>query len=355
MTTAETLNQWPADGLETIDQCPVCASPEREIAHDNCRDVTFGAAVGEWTVWQCASCGSGYLNPRPTPDTIGQAYSVYYTHASRQTETAAPASVKHKLISRLKGSYINAHYGRGMPSFGGIGALVAQRVPELSRPIDNTYRFTPFPVDTPAPCLLDVGCGNGDYLKIARAAGWKTFGSDPDPSALDLAAKAGADVRAGGVEVWSDMSGFFDAITMNHVIEHLHTPAADLSRCFDLLKPGGTLYIETPNFDAYGRSLYGPFWRGLEVPRHLAIFNWRSLRAALERCGFVIEREIRRDNFLKQCRRSARAEIGVFEYEDDPAQPLRLPSDAQIAEAKSDPARTEWLGFLARRPKESAT
>jgi hypothetical protein len=72
--------EWPANGLEVVDRCPVCGEGEREILHQGLRDQVFYCAPGEWTLYCCRGCCSAYLDPRPTAETIYLAYRKYYTH-----------------------------------------------------------------------------------------------------------------------------------------------------------------------------------------------------------------------------------------------------------------------------------
>lgn len=78
----------------------------------------------------------------------------------------------------------------------------------------------------------------------------------------------------------------YDVITLSHVIEHVHDPYNTLKNCYDLLSPGGLLFIDTPNIDARSHRRFKENWRGLEAPRHLVIFNWESIFGVLKRCGF---------------------------------------------------------------------
>jgi SAM-dependent methyltransferase len=135
--------------------------------------------------------------------------------------------------------------------------------------------------------LLDIGFGDGAFLDIARAIGWEVTGIDPDSKVVSNALERGLNVYQGGLEVMAGESGVFDVITMSHVIEHVHKPIEVLEECYRLLKPGGQLWVETPNINSLGGARFQRNWRGLETPRHLVLFNGQSLRQALQRAGFT--------------------------------------------------------------------
>ncbi len=348
-TVPDVTQDWPADEVESVPLCPVCGSAGRIEAHVGCRDVVFGAAPGTWTVKRCSDCGSGYLDPRPNAASIGKAYSIYYTHASRLPDPPARRKLKHRLLDRVRGSYINRHYGRGVPSLGAPGLWLLPAFGGMRETLDRQHRWVPFPKQGPAR-LLDMGCGNGDFLKIAGAAGWETYGCDPDPAALVVARAHCANLRPGGIEAWQDQAGFFNAITMNHVIEHLHDPVEVLRHCHAMLAENGILQLETPNFDALGREIYQQHWRGLEVPRHLVLFTWQSLIDTLERTGFRLRRRIMRENFWKQSQRSAKIEAGYFDYQTpEDISALRMPSPEQRDASARDWRRSEWISLVAEK------
>jgi SAM-dependent methyltransferase len=98
------------------------------------------------------------------------------------------------------------------------------------------------------------------------------------------------DVRDGLLQQQSLPEAYFDAITMTHVIEHLHDPMDTLHRCWKLLKPGGQITVTTPTWDARGHQIFGVDWLALDPPRHLILFTEASLRRAMESCGFVVTR-----------------------------------------------------------------
>src|SRR6202041_517153 len=78
----------------------------------------------------------------------------------------------------------------------------------------------------------------------------------------------------------------FDAVTMNHVIEHVPDPIALLAEVNRILKPGGRLVSITPNVQSWGHSLFGECWRGLESPRHLQILSLPALTSCARRAAF---------------------------------------------------------------------
>jgi SAM-dependent methyltransferase len=134
--------------------------------------------------------------------------------------------------------------------------------------------------------VLDVGCGDGAFLALAQRSGWQVLGLEPDAQAAAVAQEQGVPVRVGGLEALADRHAAFDVITLAHVIEHVADPVATLRACHRLLKPGGQLWLETPNAAGQGLRAFGHHWRGLEAPRHLVLFTPQSLQRALAEAGF---------------------------------------------------------------------
>lgn len=161
----------------------------------------------------------------------------------------------------------------------------------LKTQLERGYRHLPrLPIG--GGTLLDIGCGDGSFLQVAQTCGWDVIGIDPDPKVVANCRSQGWNVLQGDIEQFYDKERLFDVITMNHVIEHVHDPLAVLKACHRLLKPGGQLWLETPNIDSFGHLQYGRNWRGLEPPRHLLLFNQRSLLTALLAAGFTsVERK----------------------------------------------------------------
>lgn len=277
---------WPAEDLETVDHCPVCGETSRAMLHADLVDNAFRAAPGKWALWSCAKCRSAYLDPRPNPSTIHRAYANYYTHqAAAGKDDYAALSPLRKLRRRLVNGYTNWRYGTQALPFSRWGVPVAYALPSLKKVLDRQYRHLPRP-PLAGGHLLDIGCGDGSFLSLARTCGWVVTGLDLDPMAVANAARQGLTVHEGGIEYFEGQTELFDVITLNHVIEHVHEPVEVLKRCHALLRPGGQIWLETPNIDSFGHARFQKNWRGLESPRHVVLFNLYSLGQAFFRAGF---------------------------------------------------------------------
>jgi 2-polyprenyl-3-methyl-5-hydroxy-6-metoxy-1,4-benzoquinol methylase len=277
------INQpWPEDDLEYLGSCPLCGSDQRSVLHEGLRDRVFFCAPGSWTLHCCEGCGCAYLDPRPTPESIARAYEQYYTHEIEAQKWSV--SLLKLTKKAVRNGYLNRKWGTSLsPSLNIPGMLVPKYFKSI---IDGgVMRHLPRPAN--GGRLLDVGCGNGQFLSLAQNAGWRITGFDLDPRAVEIAHSRCVDVRLGGFETVQQENDFFDAITVSHVIEHVYNPKELLSNCYRLLRPGGYFWITTPNVDSYGHSKFKRDWRGLEPPRHLQLLSWTVLQRLLEEAGFV--------------------------------------------------------------------
>jgi len=140
----------------------------------------------------------------------------------------------------------------------------------------------------PGGRLLDVGCGTGVFLGEAQRSGrWELMGVEPSPQAAAYAQEAlGISVLAQRFDEADLPAGHFDAITMWNVLEHLDSPIRDLRRAYQLIRPGGWLVLAIPNVDGSGAKLFGRYWMGWDLPRHLYLFPKKQLRRILGEIGF---------------------------------------------------------------------
>lgn len=134
--------------------------------------------------------------------------------------------------------------------------------------------------------LLDVGCGDGTFLMIAKQRGWKVVGTEMNPH---MARRAGFDVRS-TIEDASDYAPF-DCITLWHSLEHMRDPKSALMTLSGLLASNGTLLTAVPNAGGLQAKVFRRKWFHWDVPRHLYHFDSQSLGYLLRSCGFSVKRQ----------------------------------------------------------------
>jgi len=136
-------------------------------------------------------------------------------------------------------------------------------------------------------CLLDIGCGRGEWLEMLRAEGYRAKGIDLNRVALEECRQRGLDVvEADAVEYLRGLKrNSLDVITGFHVIEHLPFPvmAALFDEAFAVLKSGGMMILETPNPTNLLVSAYD-FYRD---PGHIRPLHPDTVNFIAENRGFV--------------------------------------------------------------------
>ncbi len=286
MPYASEADYWDHDDLEVPASCPACQGSRLTARYLDLVDHEEGIP-GAWGMLRCDGCGSLLLSPRPTDGKIGKAYRSYYTHRSPVEENRAYAGST--MLWRWIDGYIFRRYGDALRRPSRVGARIVGLLPPLRQQLDYLYRHLP---RIPGS-LLDIGCGNGAFLLRARSAGWQVQGIEPDPAAAGQATAQGLVVHQVPVADFRP-GGRFDVITLAHVIEHLHAPRAMLDACLGLLKPGGKIWIATPNIGSIGHRLFRSAWQPLETPRHIVMPSPRALRSMLIDAGYENIRFVRR-------------------------------------------------------------
>ncbi len=154
----------------------------------------------------------------------------------------------------------------------------------------------------PKGCILDIGCGLGLFLNLARQEGWDTYGVDTCLKTVQLARnELDLKVCHSAVENVDFPDDFFDVATMWDVIEHVPDPLATLGHVNRMLKKGGLFLIKTPNEDSFFKKaawilhrLSGGLIRFhikyLYHSSHLYSFSPHTLEMLLELCGFKVIR-----------------------------------------------------------------
>jgi SAM-dependent methyltransferase len=194
----------------------------------------------------CASCGTIYAGTRPPAEALDELYDHYYDRARFELHPVIAAS-----LDRL---------ARCVASF------------------RSTNRW------------LDVGYGEGGLLTVVEQQGWCCHGTEVSPAALKYGHERGWVVGADGSDDMRFPTGGFDVVTMIELIEHVTAPDEFFRSAARWLRPGGLLYLTTPNANSLNRRILGVDWSVISPPEHLTIWSPRGLGRALLRAGFRIER-----------------------------------------------------------------
>lgn len=228
----------------TLDGCPLCGGEQSERLYEL-----------EVPVVRCTQCSMVYLNPQPRVQHQQFYDESYYDGSSTKklNEDNEDVLEAEKLERRLESC-------RGV--------------------VDRVMHYSPKP-----GTWLDIGCGPGFLLSQARDRGWKCTGLDSSPFAPKFARERFGleDVHTGLIEDVDFGGKTFDVISMQHVIEHLYEPVPTMRGILRLLKPGGILYLETPDFCS-GKSLRdGANWEHIKIPEHVLYFSQRTLELLMQK------------------------------------------------------------------------
>lgn len=269
------MSPSPRETLARSAECRLCGG-STDLLYADLPDRLFNVS-GRWDLRRCPRCELVAIDP-PIMDPASL-YPAYYTHTPDPPPTGLRRAVKDAILA--------AEFGyRALDGWPLLGQVLARL-----GPLRDMAGLSVMMLDGRRPGrLLDVGCGNGQFLAIMRTLGWDVCGVDVDEKALAVARhRFGVPVHHGMVEQVGLPGAAFDAVTLHHVIEHVPDPVRTLRECGRVLRPGGRIVVVTPNIDSLGHRLFRARWLGLDVPRHLSVFSVRSLRRAAEAAGLSVE------------------------------------------------------------------
>ena len=248
------VNQRQSVIYERLESCPICSKTEfknKLIVRDNT------VSHESFAIVQCAGCGLQFTNPRPNATEIGKYYEsdAYVSHNSAAVGLVNQAyKVARFFTMRRKVSLLN------------------KLAPRRGK-------------------LLDYGCGTGHFLKAAKSAGWQVSGLEPNARARDEASeRLGQLIGQEGLA--SFQPGTFDAITLWHVLEHVHLLNETLAQLTALLKPDGVLLIAVPNVESLDAQHYREAWAAYDVPRHLYHFAPKTMAQLLKKHKLTIRQTL---------------------------------------------------------------
>jgi len=202
-------------------------------------------------VVRCDDCGLVFFNPQPSDDELARIYNADYflgsdSEAGRDTVSKIKQATAKLYLSEIR-RYRGFESGR----------------------------------------LLEVGCGDGDFLVSAEADGWRVTGVEYSPAACKTARQRlkNGEVRCGELQQAGLTAEQFDLCVVSDVIEHVRAPLEFLQEIHRLLKPGGTLFIATPSIDSWSARIMRQKWMEFKA-EHLTYFDRQTIQTALFKSGF---------------------------------------------------------------------
>jgi SAM-dependent methyltransferase len=263
--------------LPTVDvPCAVCGN-ERAQPVWTTPDRAF-AIPGLFTVVRCRDCGFLYQRPRVRSEHLARCYPEQYP---RHQEPHPRVPFKGSAM-RIRAVRCALAGGLGYARFRDDGIGFFTRL--WARTLLRRLRWS-CPPWVGAGRYLDVGCGSGAGLGVARALGWQVTGIEVDEFAARKARQFTDELYVGDVLEAPFVAARFDLVTAFHVLEHVVDPVAVVRRMVDWLAPGGLLVVEVPNAGGLGAAFFGRAWSGLELPRHLSHFTPETLERTVRAAG----------------------------------------------------------------------
>lgn len=239
----------------TLNSCPVCYSQNIQLAYQG-KTTRDPSDPKRWKVYKCLDCTLGFINPQPTWTELQPYYSSDYplyqsSHGLEDTED--------NLVEQAKAA--------------------------------GEYRGVKI---KPGLRLLDVGCGGGSFLNIAKQLGAEVQGIEPSEYGFTSTRALGLPVFLGTLEDYFKSEARdrkFDLITSNHVIEHVPNPVEVLELMGKLLAPGGAIQIAVPNADCKFAQRLKDRWHSTDLPYHILQFTSQSFTCAAQKAGLQIRQQ----------------------------------------------------------------
>jgi 2-polyprenyl-3-methyl-5-hydroxy-6-metoxy-1,4-benzoquinol methylase len=247
--------------------CPLCGS-EGNYIYKDLKDRLYNTS-GSWDMRICTNtgCNLQWLDPAISKKDIGIAYNTYYTH-----DNSFSSINESKLCSFFRITITKL--------FNAIMTIAG-----LSK--ERFMHYLMYLSEGNSKKLLEIGFGDGNRMMHLEKLGWDVSGIEVDQKAIDEAKKKSSRPVFQG-ELFD--AGFeketFDAIIMNHVIEHTYEPVEIINECFRILKKDGKLVFMTPNVESLGARIFKKNWRDLDPPRHINLFSPKSLRELIGKTQF---------------------------------------------------------------------
>lgn len=235
---------------DKLNQCPVCEnrSLENKLI---CKD--YLVSKESFAIVECTACGVRLTNPFPIETELEKFY---------QSEDYASHQTKRKSLMDVLYSIVRWYALRKKE----------KQIKKLFHSISSSQK---------EKSLLDIGCGNGDFIRLCQRKGWKIKGVEPNPKAREVASQKTGQIIEKNIQLIENQQ--FGLISCWHSLEHVPHINETIKKCYDLLIKDGIMVIALPNYMCYDAQLYKEYWAGYDVPRHLYHFEKNSVKKLLKK------------------------------------------------------------------------
>lgn len=233
-------------------QCPVCAA---SAINPLLTVKDYTVSKQEFVIWQCTVCTLRFTQDAPDENSIGP----YYKSESYISHTNTSKGLVNALYQKVR-AYTLKQKGTQIQKATGLST----------------------------GALLDVGCGTGAFLHEMKREGWQITGVEPDRDARSLARKLYRIEPLEASQFYNLPAASFDAITLWHVLEHVHHLHSYIDQLKSLLKPAGKLFIAVPNYTSGDAEAYRLKWAAYDVPRHLYHFTPKAMEVLAQKHGLKL-------------------------------------------------------------------
>lgn len=136
--------------------------------------------------------------------------------------------------------------------------------------------------------ILDVGCGIGYFLDVAKKRGWEVYGTEYTDEAINICKNKGINMKEGKLNPGNYNLEEFDIITSFEVLEHINNPIEEISNFNQLLRKGGLVYLTTPNFNSFSRYYLKSNYNVITYPEHLSYYTPKTLKYLFKKLKFKV-------------------------------------------------------------------
>lgn len=231
--------------------CPVC-NGSRINPLLTVKD--FSVSKEDFVIWQCTDCTLQFTQDVPDEASIGP----YYASQNYISHSNTGEGLVNKLYQRVRKFTLQQK-----------AALIIR-----NRNAKGT--------------ILDVGAGIGAFLAVMKEKGWNVTGIEPDEVARGNAQKLFGLAFQQPPALYQLPTASYDAITLWHVLEHVHDLHKYVEQLKNLLAQNGKLFIAVPNYTSADAEAYRNYWAAYDVPRHLYHFTPKAMETLMTLHGLSV-------------------------------------------------------------------